>query len=73
VWTTLIKSILNNVFVTMSADSKNSDKKWSFHLLQPKPHSQPNFRRRQLGVFMPQASGPLWISLYAEPMESMPG
>ena len=30
--TTLINSILNNVFVTMSADSKNSDKKWSFHL-----------------------------------------
>ena len=29
--------------------------------------------RRQLGVFMPQASGPLWISLYAEHMESMPG
>lgn len=24
-------------------------------------------------VFMPQASGSLWISLYAEPMESMPG
>ena len=30
--TTLINSILNNEFVTMSADSMNSDKKWSFHL-----------------------------------------
>jgi hypothetical protein len=32
----------------MSADSKNSDKKWSFHLslMQRKPHPQPNFRRR---------------------------
>jgi transposase len=41
-------SILNNVFVTMSADSNNSDKKWSFHLslMQRKPHPQPNFRRR---------------------------
>jgi len=48
VLTTLINSILNNEFVTMSADSKNSDKKWSFHLslMQRKPHPQPNFRRR---------------------------
>src|SRR5256884_2003366 len=40
VLTTLINSILNNEFVTMSADSKNSDKKWSFHLslMQRKPH-----------------------------------
>ena len=44
--TTLINSILNNVFVTMSADSKNSDKKWSFHLwlMQRKPHPQPDFQ-----------------------------
>jgi hypothetical protein len=34
----LINSILNNESVTMSADSKNSDKKWSFHLSQRKPH-----------------------------------
>src|SRR4029453_5498826 len=48
VLTTLINSILNNVFVTMSADSKNSDKKWSYHLwlMQRKPHPQPNFLRR---------------------------
>src|SRR5687768_17297087 len=47
VLTTLINSILNNVFVTMSADFENSDKKWSFHLslMQRKPHPQPNFRR----------------------------
>ena len=48
VLTTLINSILNSAFVTMSADSKNSDRKWSFHLwlMQHEPHPQPNFRRR---------------------------
>src|SRR5881397_763946 len=48
VLTTLINSILNNEFVTMSADSENSDKEWSFHLslMQRKPPPQPNFRRR---------------------------
>jgi len=30
--TTLINSILNNEFVTMSADFKTSDNKWSYHL-----------------------------------------
>src|SRR5207249_7791610 len=53
VLTTLINSILNNESVTMSADSKNSDKKWSFHLslMQRKPHPQPNFRRRSRTKF----------------------
>src|SRR5438093_1653425 len=48
VLTTLINSILNNEFVTMSADSENSDKEWSFHLslMQRKPPPQPNRRRR---------------------------
>ncbi len=39
VLTTLINSILNNGFVTMSADFENSDKKWSYHrwLMQRNP------------------------------------
>jgi hypothetical protein len=41
----LINSILNNGFVTMSDNSKISDKKWSYPLWLPEPHPQPNFRR----------------------------
>ena len=44
---TLINSIPNNVFVTMSVNSKNSDKEWSFHLclMQRKPHSPAKFSK----------------------------
>lgn len=40
-----IRSIPNNVFVTMSANSKNSDKKWSYHLWLPEPPPPAKFSK----------------------------
>ena len=45
VLTTLINSIPNNEFVTMSVNSKNSDKKWSFHLWLPEPPPPAKFSK----------------------------
>jgi len=43
--TTLINSILNNGFVTMSDNSKLSDKKWSYPLWLPEPHPPAKFSK----------------------------
>src|SRR6266571_2099258 len=62
VLTTLINSILNNVFVIMSADSENSDKKWSFHLwlMQRKPTPSQIFKggREEHEVYKQKYSNP---------------
>src|SRR6266540_5762457 len=48
--TTLINSILNNEFVTMSVNSKTSDNKWSYHLwlMQREPQPPTKFSKEEI-------------------------